>query len=279
MLYAGTPGRGRVGPRTSVRRSAPSLYGRRCCAACRHAAASKSDGPLDNHSGVLAQPGAVISGMRASPTAARLSMQTVPRESPPPACRPRAADLSRCFHHDQRVPRETAANAGSNDRIRSAECSSGSAIEGSDQDLQSPGPPLHGAPSRSSSSLRAGRNARAGRRVRQRQDDLRQRVARRWCCPIRRAAAIMLDGKAPGAAAGRAGHRPDESDARSSSRIRIRRSTARIRSRRIIGRPSQRLSVTPAAAILASCTELMEARPRSADRYLARASRGSCRAA
>ena len=31
--------------------------------------------------------------------------------------------LSRCHYHDQRVPRETAANAGSDDRIRSAECS------------------------------------------------------------------------------------------------------------------------------------------------------------
>jgi peptide/nickel transport system ATP-binding protein len=65
----------------------------------------KSDGPLEAIRGSLPSPGAMIKGCVFADRCA-LADATC-RETPPPAFDVGAGHLSRCYHHDQQVPRET----------------------------------------------------------------------------------------------------------------------------------------------------------------------------
>jgi peptide/nickel transport system ATP-binding protein len=70
----------------------------------------KIDGPLETIRGSLPSPGASIRGCVFADRCALADAGC--RESPPPFFDLGRGHLSRCFHHDQRVPRETPQSAG-----------------------------------------------------------------------------------------------------------------------------------------------------------------------
>jgi peptide/nickel transport system ATP-binding protein len=221
----------------------------------------KSDGPLETIRGSMPSPGAVIGGCVFADRCG-LADATC-RESPPTAFDLGHGHLSRCFHHDQEVPRETP---------QTPEATTGSgrpnahpvlAIENLSKTFNPKSYPLpvlrqielalapgetlglvgeSGSGKTTFARLVLGLlEPDGGSKIMLNGKPLATRLAKRTIDDVKALQIVFQN--------------PDSALNRAHS------------IRRIIGRAIQRLSVTPAAAILAKLHELMEA-VRVADRYL-----------
>ena len=221
----------------------------------------KSEGPLETIRGSLPSPGAVINGCVFADRCG-LSDATC-RESPPPAFDLGRGHLSRCFHHDQRVPRETPQTPEATTVSGRPNARPVLAIENLSKTFNPKG---HRLPVLRQIELALAPGETLG--LVGESGSGKTTFARLILGLLEPdgGSKIMLDGKP---LATRLAERTID-DVKALQIIFQNPDSALNRAhsvRRIIGRAIQRLSVTPAAAILAKLQELMEA-VRVADRYL-----------